>query len=87
MTYVALRDASQVSCELHACDYHVTVVCAFPLQNASADVEKMILGNKCDLQESRVVDQERGRVVSEGGRGGGRRGGKGSQVVDQEGEW
>ena len=34
------------------------------LQNASADVEKMILGNKCDLQESRVVDQERGRVVS-----------------------
>ena len=34
------------------------------MQNASADVEKMILGNKCDLQESRVVDQERGRVVS-----------------------
>ena len=24
----------------------------------------MILGNKCDLQESRVVDQERGKVVS-----------------------
>ena len=24
----------------------------------------MILGNKCDLQESRVVDTERGRVVS-----------------------
>lgn len=34
-------------------------------ENASADVEKMILGNKCDLQESRVVDQERGRVLAE----------------------
>lgn len=34
-------------------------------ENASADVEKMILGNKCDLQESRVVSQERGRVLAE----------------------
>ena len=33
-------------------------------QNASADVEKMILGNKCDLAESRVVATERGRLVS-----------------------
>jgi len=34
-------------------------------ENASADVEKMILGNKCDLQESRVVSTERGRVLAE----------------------
>ncbi len=43
----------------------VLMIFSILLQNASADVEKMILGNKCDLQESRVVDQERGRVVSE----------------------
>ena len=29
--------------------------CYFQFQNASSDVDKMILGNKCDLSESRVV--------------------------------
>ena len=33
-------------------------------ENASADVEKMILGNKCDLEESRVVTRERGQMLA-----------------------
>ncbi|XP_003388590.1 PREDICTED: ras-related protein Rab-8A-like [Amphimedon queenslandica] len=34
-------------------------------ENAAADVEKMILGNKCDLEESRVVSRERGQLLAE----------------------
>ena len=34
-------------------------------ENAAADVEKMILGNKCDLDESRVVSYERGKLLAE----------------------
>lgn len=33
-------------------------------ENAAADVEKMILGNKCDLDESRVVSKERGQLLA-----------------------
>ena len=32
-------------------------------QNAPADVEKMILGNKSDLKKSRVVSRKRGQQV------------------------
>ena len=35
------------------------------VQNASSDVDKMILGNKCDLSESRVISTERGKLVWE----------------------
>ena len=31
---------------------------------ASADVEMMLLGNKCDLEESRVVTKERGQALA-----------------------
>lgn len=34
-------------------------------EHANEDVEKMILGNKCDMQEKRVVTKERGEAVSE----------------------
>lgn len=34
------------------------------LQHANEDVEKMILGNKCDMEEKRVVSKERGEAVS-----------------------
>ena len=33
-------------------------------ENASADVEMMLLGNKCDLEESRVVTKERGQMLA-----------------------
>lgn len=33
-------------------------------QHANEDVEKMILGNKCDMEEKRVVSKERGESVS-----------------------
>lgn len=32
-------------------------------QHASADVEKMILGNKCDVNDKRQVSKERGEKV------------------------
>lgn len=35
----------------------------FVLQHASADVEKMILGNKCDMNDKRQVSKERGEKV------------------------
>jgi GTPase SAR1 family protein len=34
-------------------------------ENATDDVEKMILGNKCDLEESRVVSRERGQLLAD----------------------
>lgn len=34
-------------------------------ENAAADVEKMVLGNKCDLDESRVVSKERGQLLAD----------------------
>lgn len=33
-------------------------------ENASADVEKMLLGNKCELEEKRQVTKERGEQLA-----------------------
>lgn len=35
---------------------------SFP-QHASADVERMVLGNKCDVNDKRQVSKERGEKV------------------------
>lgn len=35
------------------------------LQHANEDVEKMILGNKCDMDDKRTVSKDRGEAVSE----------------------
>ena len=32
-------------------------------EHASADVERMIIGNKCDVEERRQVSRERGQQV------------------------
>lgn len=32
-------------------------------QHASDDVEKMILGNKCDMAEKRVISEDQGKQV------------------------
>lgn len=37
----------------------------FSLQHANEDVEKMILGNKCDMTDKRTVSKERGELVSD----------------------
>ncbi len=34
------------------------------VQHANEDVEKMILGNKCDMEDKRMVSRERGEAVS-----------------------
>lgn len=34
------------------------------LQHASADVERMILGNKCDVNDKRQVSKDRGEKVA-----------------------
>ena len=36
----------------------------YSLQHANADVEKMILGNKCDMDDRRQVPKEKGEEVS-----------------------
>lgn len=33
-------------------------------EHANEDVERMILGNKCDMTDKRVVSKERGEAVS-----------------------
>jgi len=33
-------------------------------QHASEDVEKMLLGNKCDMEDKRMISKERGEMVS-----------------------
>jgi len=38
----------------------------FFFQHASSDVERMILGNKCDMNEKRQVSKEKGEKVSFG---------------------
>ena len=35
----------------------------FDLKHAAADVEKMVLGNKCDMEDKRQVSKERGEQV------------------------
>lgn len=41
----------------------ITFPCQF--QHANEDVEKMILGNKCDMDDRRIVSKERGEQVSQ----------------------
>lgn len=36
----------------------------YRLQHANEDVEKMILGNKSDMEEKRVVSTEKGEAVN-----------------------
>lgn len=33
-------------------------------EHANEDVEKMILGNKCDMQDKRVVNKDRGEAIA-----------------------
>ena len=47
------------------CYEHEPVVNLWLLfQHANEDVEKMILGNKCDMEDKRQVSKERGDSVS-----------------------
>ena len=32
-------------------------------EHANEDVEKMILGNKCDMEDKRVIPKERGKLI------------------------
>ena len=44
--------------------FNNVIVIFCPLfQHANEDVEKMILGNKCDMDDRRVVSKERGDQV------------------------
>lgn len=45
-------------------NYKCNVISYLP-QHANEDVEKMILGNKCDMDENRQVPKERGDAVRE----------------------
>ena len=39
--------------------------CVLRLQNAAADVDKIIVGNNCHLSDSRVVSTERGQLLAD----------------------
>lgn len=57
--------------EMYACNdpaphSHCFLLPASCLQHASADVEKMVLGNKCDVNDKRQVSKERGEKVGLG---------------------
>ncbi len=45
----------------------VSNVCML-LQHANEDVERMLLGNKCDMEDKRVVPKAKGEQVRDGGR-------------------
>ena len=34
------------------------------LEHSNSDVEKMILGNKCDMEEQRLISKERGESIA-----------------------
>ena len=34
------------------------------LEHSNTDVEKMILGNKCDMEEQRLISKERGEAIA-----------------------
>lgn len=34
------------------------------LQHANEDVEKMLLGNKCDMEDKRAISRERGEAIA-----------------------
>lgn len=40
------------------------IVICFSFQHANEDVEKMILGNKCDMDDKRVVSKARGEGIA-----------------------
>ena len=46
----------------HCCSCHILMV--FTLQSVFDDVEKMIIGKKCDLEKSRIISTERGELVA-----------------------
>lgn len=42
----------------------INLIISFVYQHANEDVEKMILGNKCDMEDKRQVSKDRGDAVS-----------------------
>lgn len=42
----------------------IMILIKYFLQHANEDVEKMILGNKSDMEEKRVVSMEKGEAVN-----------------------
>lgn len=66
-----LRNIDEVSIvyfkhlEIYLCNFFKTNDChIYFLQHANEDVEKMILGNKSDMEERRVVSTEKGEAVN-----------------------
>lgn len=45
------------------CSSQILIFFFSRFQHASADVEKMVLGNKCDINDKRQVSKDRGEKV------------------------
>lgn len=54
-------DLSVCYCDFSQADF---IAYYFSLQHASSDVERMILGNKCDMNDKRQVSKERGEKLA-----------------------
>ena len=48
---------------IHTCEYSLQDICC-SLQHASSDVERLLVGNKCDLESQRAIPYDRGEQVS-----------------------
>lgn len=48
------------------CLRYFTAALFISSQHASSDVEKMVLGNKCDMTDRRQVSKDRGEKVRDG---------------------
>ena len=53
-----------VSVCVSVCEHSLPDVCCSPIQHASSDVERLLVGNKCDLETQRAVPYQRGEQVS-----------------------
>ena len=51
-------------CFLSLCPCESQIFCLSHLQHANEDVERMLLGNKCDMEDKRVVLKAKGEQVS-----------------------
>lgn len=54
---------NQVFYSLTCCTYIFKIDFLLLVQHASGDVEKMVLGNKCDINDKRQVSKDRGEQV------------------------
>ena len=62
--YMYVRMCITCDCTCTVCEHSLQDVCCSPIQHASSDVERLLVGNKCDLETQRAIPYQRGEQVS-----------------------